>query len=461
MIARSIEWVTDRPKFLLVIGLLAAAVAGRVVAQSNADPLYVLVLCVLAVAMIAALADPYVGLLLTFVVMPLDTYGRVIFTSTPITAYQIMMVTVLVSLFYREITGRMRLRLGKAEGVAALVLFAALWSLPFTMSWAETSLACVRVAFQVLLFVACTQLVNTRKRLIGAVAVITGTLVVVFLLALAQAAFPGVLPLRETVQGTIDRVNIMRVAAFYHDPNTLGGIAAMTTAAFLAALAHARRVLPAVLWGAASVLGAAITYLTFSRGSWFALAASVVVVAMTAPPDRRRKLVIGLAALAVAASVVAPTLIVSRVLSAFDIQRDTSAATRYYMYVSAVEMVAARPVFGTGLAAFDQLYPAYRDARTIQTILRPHEIPVAFVAETGVAGLVTVIAVAWVAFLAVWRHRGRPWTPWEAAAVAGVVAIGVGSLFEYYLYLEYLWIFAAFWVVATRLERQERKALDV
>jgi hypothetical protein len=50
------------------------------------------------------------------------------------------------------------------------------------------------------------------------------------------------------------------------------------------------------------------------------------------------------------------------------------------------------------------------------------------------------------------RHRGRPWAPGESASAAGLTVLLVGSLFQYYLYFPYVWILAAFWVVAARLD---------
>jgi len=191
---------------------------------------------------------------------------------------------------------------------------------------------------------------------------------------------------------------------------------------------------------------------TLSRTGMVALALGVVMCVLTAPRARRPGFVALLLVVAIVAFSFAPGVFVERIKSTTDVEGDSSIATRYHMYGSTVEMIGDYWVFGTGLAAYDQAYPAYMRSGAL-AITRPHQIPLALPAETGVVGLLAelVIVLSVVGILV--RRRGRAWTPWESVAIAGVLTLLVQTLFQYYLYFEYLWLFLALTVVADRLAR--------
>jgi O-antigen ligase len=435
----------------VAVAAVCGAAAGVAVASGTVFAIQAIGAIALVAALVTAVVSPRWGLLCVFVSIPLDVYGRVSVGPVTTTAFQLLLVVVLTSWLVRVITGRMTLRLGVAEAAGTLVLIAGLWSLPFSLDRSATLVSCGRIAFDTLLFVACIHLIDTPRLLKRAGLVLSLTVLAVSFYALVQYAFPGSLPGVAMVQGTLERVDIRRVAALYADPNTLGGLTAMATASFLALCVHARSRLQFLTSGAAAGVSALAMIVTFSRGSWIALVLVLPIVALTAPRRRRRLILAGLAAMVLGVAILAPGVITSRIQSAFNIEHDTSAATRYYMYISAVEIARDNPVFGTGLSAFDKAYPAYRRPQTLDYVRKPHEVPVAIVAETGVAGMAGLVVLCWLLVRWLRRHRGRPWTGGESAAAAGLAALLVGSLFEYYLYFQYLWIFAALWVVAGRL----------
>ncbi len=439
------------PRAWVTAAAVGGAGAGAVIALFPTLVIPVIGAVTLVVALVTAIASPQLGILWVFVALPLDTYGRVISYPITVTAVQLLLIAVLASWLFRVLKDRTRPRFGAAEVVAAGVLVAGLWSFPYSLSGSATMVACGRIAFDAALAIACIHLIDTSERLRRASIVLAATILAVALYALAQYAFRGALPGVTMLQGTIDRTNIERVAALFLDPNTLGGLMSMAAASFLAFAAHARRRTHILLWLLAAGVAAAAMVVTFSRGSWIAFVLVLPIVGLTAPPDRRRAILTGLVAVVVAGVLVAPGVVVSRVQSAFDIERDTSAATRYYMYISAVEIVRDYPVFGTGLGAFDIAYPAYQKPQALPGILKPHEIPVALVAETGLGGLAVIVALGWMLMQELRRKRGRPWTTGESAAFVGLAALLVGSLFENYLYSQYLWIIAALWVIAARM----------
>ncbi len=88
-------------------------------------------------------------------------------------------------------------------------------------------------------------------------------------------------------------------------------------------------------------------------------------------------------------------------------------------------------------------------------MVKPHEIPLALWAETGVAGIIAQIVLIWGLVAVYWRRRPKGWSVTEAFALAGILSLGVQSLFQYYLYFDYLWLFIAFAIAANRIARQE------
>jgi O-antigen ligase len=184
----------------------------------------------------------------------------------------------------------------------------------------------------------------------------------------------------------------------------------------------------------------------------------IFVAMLTAPRGRRAWLVSGVVAVSLAAVVFAPGVIVSRFESSTNVESDVAVATRYYMTVAMEQMIADRPIFGTGLGAFDRAYPAYRRPGTSFSIVEPNQVPLDFVAETGIVGLGAEIALLVALGVTYWRRRPRGWDPFEAAMLAGTVALLVGTAFENFLYFEYVWLFFALSVVATRLARAKEES---
>ncbi|MDO8963159.1 MAG: O-antigen ligase family protein [Coriobacteriia bacterium] len=411
-------------------------------------------------AVAATVLEPRVGLLAAIALVPLDSYGRVLGSPVLVTAYQVLLIATLLSWGARILVGRARLRLRAAEIAATALVVAGLWSLATSADRAATVVSCIRLGFEIVLFVLCTRLLTDRRWLRAAAAVLVVSALAAAVLAFVQTASPDIGLGFAQIQGTVQRAQILRVTALFSDPNMLGGFMSVAAAAFLAAAVHARKAVPAVLWIAATAIAAGAMYLTYSRGSWMAFAACVPVIVATAPAARRAIGWFAIVAVVAVVLVTSPGVLVDRLTSSFDVQNDASAATRYQMYVSTVRMIADRPIFGTGLGAYNKVYPAYRDSAAAESVSKPHQVPLAFVAETGVAGLAVEVLLVVLLVRALARRRGRPWSAWEAAGAAGTTAILLGSLFEYYLYFEYLWIFAALWVVATRIASNE-EVVDV
>jgi O-antigen ligase len=127
------------------------------------------------------------------------------------------------------------------------------------------------------------------------------------------------------------------------------------------------------------------------------------------------------------------------------------------MAQSTVEMIGDYWVFGTGLEAYDEAYPIYRRLGGRKDILEPHQLPLALPAEMGVLGLIAEVVIVLGVGIEMFTRRVRGFDAWESVALAGLVALLVQSLFQYYLYFEYLWVFLALTVAASRLSRSVKE----
>jgi O-antigen ligase len=439
----------------LALAVVLGAVVGLLVSVTGGTALSVIAAAsALLLAVSVVLRDMRTGLYLILLALPLETAGRLITEPVVVTAYQLAL------LFALAVWGIKTLReedLPRFEfstlhlGVVLLVVGAA-WSLPLSLAPSETLLAVIRLLFLTLFFVLFATHVDDERTMSRVLAVFVITAVASAVLALLQYRFPELNTGVVRVVGIGD-AKIPRVSAFFEDPNYLAGMLSLALVVALARIVHARSVTHAVPWVVAIGVTGVGLFLTLSRTGLVAIAVGILACVATAPRARRAVLVAVLAAVVAAAVLYAPGTIVERVASISDIEGDASVATRYYMYGSTIEMIGDYWVFGTGLAAYDQAYPDYMRAGALPRITRPHQIPLSLPAETGVVGLLAELVIVLGVFGMVVRRRRRSWSPWESAAVVGLLTLLVQTLFQYYLYFEYLWLFLALTVAADRLAR--------
>lgn len=446
----------DRSRLGWLAAALAAGIFAGVTAAGASRP-ELLAGAVVAVVMAAAVLVRYeIGAVLMVATLPLDEYGRVISAPVTVTLFHLALLLTLASFALAQLwRSDFELRFSAVDvGIAALI-GAALWSLPGSLAPRATVVAIVRLvalwAFTLLYANALSQ----RKVADWVTWALIGTGVASSLLAVVQYAVPGF------AFGSIRMINegggsyLRRVGALFHDPNFLATFLTVALIAAGALLVHERTWRKAVLWGGASLVLLVGIAVTFSRTAIVGLGVGAITLVLTAPKDRRTWLLVTGAALVLAVLVVAPGQVTERVASIGEVGYNNSNATRYYMLGSTVEIMRDEWVHGTGLAAFDRAYPRYRRLGSLSTILKPHQLPLAMVAEMGVAGLIAEIVLVGSIVAVMWRHRPKGWSAYEAFAAAGLVALLAQALFQYYLYFEYLWLLVAFAVAAPRLAAEE------
>lgn len=405
----------------------------------------------------AVVRSPIAALAVAIAALAFDVTGRIIQEPMPFTIYQVALIIALVSYGLAVMFRRTPMPKPSFVDVGMFMLvLAGAWSLPFSAAPSATVIGTIRLLFVwafVLLIENVPQSRRDLRMLLGVLAMVSAAHA---LLGVAQAAIPTLGIGNVHVQGPPTDL-VRRPSGFFDDPNYYAG---MLSAGFVAAGAlttYARRWRTAILWGGVALVCGAGILVTFSRTAWVAVAVSLVVLAITAPPYLRRWLIGAGVACVIALVLYAPGQIIDRLTSSADVDGDRSVATRVYMAESMAEMIRENPVWGTGLAAFERVYPYYRKTGADRTIARPHQVPMGVIAETGIAGLlalvVLVIALGWT-YLA--PGRRRLWIG-ESAALAGLASMSVQSLLQYYLYFEYLWLFVGLSVVAVRLGRTQEE----
>lgn len=436
----------------------AAVAAGAAAALAyqglGTDAIYGALGLVIAAALTVWVAiKPVRGLYAILLALPLDAAGTLITSPVAVTVFHLALLLTLLSwaghLLLDPTTPRPRLSVLDA-GIAAL-LAAAVWSLPFSLDPRATVVSIVRLVFLWLFFLAFANLIREERVLDRVTKLLVATAVGSGLLAVAQYRDPSLGIGRITVETGPAGETYRRPGALFDDPNYLATFLSVGAIAAVARAFHARRWRDAGIWLAAAGACVAGLLVTSSRTGLVGVALGMVPLVLTAPRARVKWLATACVTLAVAAFALAPGVVMSKVASITDVEGDTSLRTRYLMAASTAEMIAHEPIWGTGLGAFEVAYPAYRRPGALLTILRPHQLPLAMWAEMGLPGLLAEILIIGGVYWVIRKRRHGGWNVYEALGVAGLLAVLLQSLFQYYLYFEYMWLFLALTAVASRL----------
>lgn len=441
---QSAPWLVVTVVVGLVAGILAAG------AGSAGLPLALAAGVALFVAFLWRLQMALYVLLFT---LPLDIYGRIVTEPIPVTVFQVVLLLALAAwAVHVTLEGREWYRPSVADAIGAALVLAALWSLPSSGDPGATLYSTVRVVFLWAFLSLFVNAIKTRRDLSRVFLLLVATSIPMALIGLAQQYVPG-FDYGNVIEVHLD--GIRRAAALFDDPNYYAGFLSVAFVAVLAMLVHERvRSRAIAMTAAATVLGVALIA-TFSRTGWVGIFVGLFVIVATAPAGRRWRLVAASVALVLVLAALLPATVTSRVESIAEFEDDSSLYTRWGMMLSTVEMLQDDWVFGTGLTAYDEVYADYRKPGVLISVYKPHQLPLALWAEMGVAGLMfeVIFVVALVA--AMWRRRQDGWDVYETAALAGLATLLAQTLFQYYLYYEYLWLFVALCIVSARIAKTQ------
>lgn len=147
---------------------------------------------------------------------------------------------------------------------------------------------------------------------------------------------------------------------------------------------------------------------TYSRGGALALAAGMMVLIARSRNRVAGFLVIGL--LGVSAIALAPASYTERLGTISDYEEDKSAQSRIAAWLTAAEMIKAKPLIGVGFARFKRNYVKYDPART-DTDLETHKAHVSHNsylqvwAECGTIALMVYLTIIALTFIDLWKIR--------------------------------------------------------
>ena len=447
-----------------LLGALLVGILGGLSVTASGGRSVMIVLGILAaiVAVSLIFRDTRNGLYLMLLALPLDLAGRIITEPYTLTIYHVVLVVSLLSWGIRAVReGRDRgIEVSFVHlGVLALVL-AALWSLPFSLDQHGTVVGAIRLTFSAAFFALFIRHIRDARTMDRVLVFLVVTSACAAALAVLQYFVPT-LALGElaTVGRGMERV--IRPAAFFDDPNYLAGMLSVGIVAALGRASYAADLRLALPWLTGAAVSGVGLLLTLSRTGWVGVAAGLAIVVLAAPVKRRAWLVIGVAATLAIVLAASPTVVLERAGSISDVEGDASVSTRFVMFDSSIAMFRDNWVHGVGLEAFDDAYPAYRRIGSMRTITKPHQLPLALPAMMGIAGLLAELLILAGVVIEVVRHRTTGWDAWLSVAVAGLVALLVQTLFQYYLYFEYLWLFLALTVAATRISRSAEEVSHV
>lgn len=243
------------------------------------------------------------------------------------------------------------------------------------------------------------------------------------------------------------------------NPDWLGAFLALTLPALVASALLTRRVWWRIAWFGASLISLAMTILTGSRAAM--LAAALAVAAFTFLHSSRwlRFVAIGLTALLLTVAVIAP-------------HNRRSATTalhgRTVIWRTAVSAPAPNPLSGSGPNTFSYLYPLRmgtyfgehpEDVRFASYERHAQNDFVETYAETGLSGLISLIAVGTIGASLIWRIRKRDThvAIYADGSLAALGALAALACFDFPLHRAETWTVAWLWLALPFLHlRAER-----
>ena len=143
-----------------------------------------------------------------------------------------------------------------------------------------------------------------------------------------------------------------------------------------------------LLW----ILGAIGLLFSLSRSGWLGLAAAVVVYLIVAADAKVRKIILSAILVAVLIVLAVPNLRWRLILPFYG---EKSAVSRISLWRDGLHAVKDAPVTGLGLTGFGTDYGYLNTDPNLDTHNFPHNIFLNFWVETGLLGLVSFFAIAW------------------------------------------------------------------
>lgn len=297
-----------------------------------------------------------------------------------------------------------------------------------------------KLTLYLLLFALCARLLKSSRIRSFLITVYLHISLIVSINGLRQWFF-GAKALATWVDPESSLSKTTRIYSYLGNPNLLAGYILPAVILSFVAIFAWRSLPKKALAITMFIVNSACLVLTFSRGGWIGLVASLFVLlvlllywwSIDMPPFWRTWslpiLLVSLGTVSVLAVLFVPP-VRDRVLSIFAGRGDSSNNFRINVWMAAIEMIKDRPVIGIGPgnSAFNKIYPLYQ--RPNFTALSAYSVFLEIAVETGLIGLFCFLWLLVVTFnsgfvqLRRLRHQRNVEGLW---LIAGIVAL-VGML---------------------------------
>ncbi len=246
---------------------------------------------------------------------------------------------------------------------------------------------------------------------------------------LGGAALLGIFGVLKLLFGSAEENIRLSIFQFYM---TTAGQTMMGMLLFLPFVIHPATPIRIRLLALLGLLPVAISlYATVTRGSYLAVAAGILFIALV----RNRKLLIPLILLIVLVVLFAPPYVESRIMSIFDVHHVEN-ASRIMLWKTGMRMFLDYPVFGIGDIDMHELYLKYMDPNDPAQHGHFHNILIQFLVTLGAVGFMVIVAMFVRIFQTEWRIYQRFKSDWfrgsfALAALAVFVGLQVNGLTEW------------------------------
>ena len=185
-----------------------------------------------------------------------------------------------------------------------------------------------------------------------------------------------------------------------------------------------------IVSAAFGALALAATFLSLSRGGYFAIAVIALILAIV---NRYRWYLLPAVVVAGAAASRIPA-IATRLAHEFNLNDpNNSFVSRLHLWQAALRMLRDHPILGTGMFGFARSIQPYRGGVYEENLIYPHNIVLDMWTETGLLGAVSFVWLLVQAFRVSWMgwiSGPLPWRPIQLGIVLAMTAVLVHGLVD-------------------------------
>jgi len=178
------------------------------------------------------------------------------------------------------------------------------------------------------------------------------------------------------------------------------------------------------LWIISSFFGLLVCILANSRGAILGL---VIAITVSGFFIKRKWLWFGICALAIVIALISPAIRQKAILIVTG--KDVSTDVRQVLWKGTWRLLKARPLIGSGLGNFPQVYKKYKLPQHVELLQYPHNIALNVWTELGLPGLIfSIIAIFWLIIKLFAHLRGK--NPFALSGVLAWTALVIHGLVD-------------------------------